>query len=86
MSVVVVRPPAGPVEVTCDGVALEPTEQLVRADAAAGPADPGALLGKRYGDGESGLEVLCTRAGAGLLAVDGRQMLPLGARALPASD
>jgi len=83
MSLVVVRPPAVPVELTCDGVALDATEQLVRADAA---TEPGAVLGKRYRDTESGLEVLCTRAGAGVLAVDGRSMVPLGARALPASD
>ena len=86
MSLIVVRPPATPVELTCDGVELETTEQPVRADAATGPAEPGAVLGKRYGDAESGLELLCTRAGAGVLAVDGRAMVLLTARALPASD
>jgi hypothetical protein len=86
MSLIVVRPPAMPVELTCDGAALETTEQPVRADAATGSAELGTVLGKRYGDAESGLELLCTRAGAGVLAADGREMRVLSARALPASD
>jgi hypothetical protein len=86
MSLIVVRPPAMPVELTCDGVALDTTEPPVPADTATGSAEPGTELGKRYGDAESGLELLCTRAGAGVLAVDGRPVRVLSARALPASD
>lgn len=83
-SLVVVRPPARSVVLTCDGVALLAVEQPMRGDA---PADaPRTMLGKRYGDTGSGLEVLCTRAGAGVLAADGQPLLVLSARALPASD
>jgi hypothetical protein len=82
-SVVVVRAPAEPVLLTCDGRPLQETERPPGADA---PDAPTILLGKRYGDRDSGLEVLCTRAGAGVLAVDGRPLEQLGARALPASD
>jgi hypothetical protein len=82
-AVVVVRPPAAPVALTCDGVPLVEAQQPGQADA---PDGSGPVLGKRYADGESGLEVLCTRAGAGVLAADGRPLLQLGARALPASD
>ena len=31
-------------------------------------------VGRHYSDSESGLEVLCTHSGAGLIAVDGRAM------------
>lgn len=85
--VVVVRAPATEVAITCGGAPLleegqEATGDVV-LDAAAGD---GPLLGKRYADEETGLELLCTRAGAGALAVDGR-VLPLkGAKPLPSSD
>jgi hypothetical protein len=83
VSVVVVRAPADPVQLTCDGRPLHEDERPAGAGV---PGAPAVLLGKRYGDRDSGLEVLCTRAGAGVLAVDGRPLEQLGARALPASD
>jgi hypothetical protein len=46
----------------------------------------GTLLGKRYADVETGLEVLCTKAGEGSLAVGDTPLLPKEAKALPASD
>lgn len=81
-AVVVVRPPSGEVELTCDGVALAGTEQPARG----GTSQDGVLVGKRYSDPGSGLEVLCTRGGEGTLAVDGRALDLVGARSLPASD
>lgn len=44
------------------------------------------MLGKRYVDTESGLEVLCTKAGRGVLSADGRQLTTKAPNALPASD
>jgi hypothetical protein len=44
------------------------------------------LLGKRYTDETSGIEVLCSKAGEGLLAVDGRLLAIKEAKPLPASD
>jgi len=46
----------------------------------------GALLGKRYTDDEVGIELLCTKAGPGTLAVDGRPVTIKGAKPLPSSD
>jgi hypothetical protein len=46
----------------------------------------GILLGKRYADETTGLEVLCTKPGAGPLAVDGRELQVKGPKPLPASD
>jgi hypothetical protein len=46
----------------------------------------GSLMGKRYSEPESGLQLLCVTSGQGTLAVDGR---PLGIEApkqLPSSD
>jgi hypothetical protein len=85
--VVVVRAPATEVEVGCGGAPL--LEDGATADAGVsldGSLGDAALLGKRYADEELGLELLCTRAGAGALTVDGR-VLPLkGAKPLPSSD
>jgi hypothetical protein len=47
---------------------------------------PGTLLGKRYADDESGLELLCVKGGSGQLSVAGRVLRPREARPLPASD
>jgi hypothetical protein len=44
------------------------------------------VLGKRYVDTESGLEVLCTKPGPGVLSADGRQLTLKAPNALPASD
>jgi hypothetical protein len=53
----------------------------------AGVADADAIqLGKRYVDADSGVELLCTRAGLGVLTCDGRAMTIKGAKPLPSSD
>jgi hypothetical protein len=83
VSLVVVRAPAEPVELTCAGRPLSQVERPAALDAGDGSQ---TLLGKRYADTASGLEVLCTRSGAGALAADGRPLHRLDARALPASD
>ena len=83
-AVVVVRAPATAVKLTCGDAPMATVEQ---PPAGGAPADgEGTLLGKRYADAESGLEVMCVRAGTGVLAVDGRVMSRLAARPLPASD
>jgi hypothetical protein len=82
-SVVVVRPPTREIELTCGGAPLAEAEQPARGEA---PGEGGAQLGKRYTDPDSGIELLCTRAGAGPLAADGRPVEQVAARPLPASD
>ena len=85
--VVVVRAPADvDVELRCgghpmvEGVDASPTAAV--DPAAAG----GTLLGKRYGDAELGIELLCTRPGDGTLQANGRDLLLQQPRALPSSD
>ena len=83
---VVVRPPSAPVEVTCGGTAVvDPGAERPGG----GHADPGGeatLVGKRYSDEDAGLEVLCSKAGEGAVACDGRPMPVKGAKPLPSSD
>jgi hypothetical protein len=81
--VVVVRPGAGDVEIACCGSAMTDAETDI---AAAAPSPDGILLGKRYADETSGLEVLCTKPGPGPLTVDGRELAVKGPKPLPASD
>ena len=65
---------------------------MVPMDAATGGGnlDPGlaepTVLGKRYTDEPSGLEVLCTKGGDGSLTFDGAPMPVKGAKPLPSSD
>ena len=84
---VVVRPPKMAGELQCGGAAVRP-----QADDAAtsGDVSPdhagGVLIGKRYVDAESGIEVLGAKAGQGSLSFDGRAMPVKDAKPLPASD
>lgn len=85
--VIVVRAPANPVHVTCGGHPLLPVD----ADAPSGVTmtvghDGGTILGKRYVDAESGLELLCIKAGAGALFLADTPLPVKAATALPASD
>jgi hypothetical protein len=82
--VIVLRVPEAPVELSCGG------SPMTANSGPAGSPRPGAgggtLLGKRYVDEKTGLEVLCTRPGAGGLAADGRDLTIKAPKALPASD
>lgn len=84
---VVVRPPKSPVSLECGGHAVIPHAEaragdLVLSDVHAG----GSAAGKRYSDPETGLEVLCSKAGQGSLSVDGRAIGAQEAKKLPSSD
>jgi len=46
----------------------------------------GTLLGKRYADGDTGLELLCTKAGEGSLSLGGTPLALKEAKPLPSSD
>ena len=84
-SVVVVRPGGGPVDLECDGRPLGGD-----APAGVGPASaangPGTVMGKRYTDGDGGLELLCVRGGAGTLVAGGEPLRVKEGKALPSSD
>jgi hypothetical protein len=84
--VVVVRPPSAPVTVTCGGeVLVDPGAERSGAGHDGATGD-GTLVGKRYTDDDSTLEVLCSKPGPGALAADGRDMPIKGAKPLPSSD
>ena len=85
--VAVIRPPRSSLSLQCGGqpmVAVN-AERPVGVQLATDHAQ-GALLGKRYEDEGSGIEVLCTKAGAGSLAVDGTPLIIKAAKRLPSSD
>ena len=85
--VVVVRTPKTPVSLECGG-------QPMVAHAAAKPEGlelsidhaTGSQMGKRFADEDSGIEVLCSKGGAGSLAIGGQALGAKDAKKLPASD
>jgi hypothetical protein len=87
-TVIVVRWGATEAALTCGGgpmVDARGPEAATRA-----PADPaqqdGTQLGKRYAADALGVELLCTKAGPGTLALDGVPLPLKSAKPLPASD
>lgn len=85
--VIVVRAPANRVEVTCGGHPLLPVDAEVQSGVTMTVGhDGGTILGKRYVDTDSGLELLCTKAGGGALFLDDSPLPLKAATALPASD
>ena len=84
---VVVKAPSDDVDLTIGGVA--PVES---ADERTGNASlveghrGGTAIGKRYVDDADTIELLCTKAGEGVPALDGTPMHLKEAKPLPASD
>jgi hypothetical protein len=89
VEVVVVRPPAITLVLRCGGQPMVGMDLPSAPPPGSGPVAADAestLLGKRYVDEETGLELLCTKPGAGSLDVDGRGLTMKGAKPLPSSD
>jgi hypothetical protein len=87
--VVVVRPAADELDITCGGESMVAIDvETVQGRSPAAGLDEGTQLGKRYttGELESTLELLVTKAGAGTLAADGTPLVVKQAKQLPASD
>jgi hypothetical protein len=85
--VVVVRAVKEPAELQCGGHAMVSHNADKPAGLAMAPAfAAGTQPGKRFADEPSGLEVLCTKGGAGSLSIDGRAIVAKEAKKLPASD
>jgi hypothetical protein len=85
-AVIVIKAPAAECTVTCGGVAMA---------TAGGPVthaepDPalmaGTQIGKRYVDDADTIQLLCTKAGPGTLALNGGPLQIQAAKPLPASD
>jgi hypothetical protein len=85
-AVIVIRASAGEATLTCGGVPMTAPDEA----AAAAEPDPslmgGTQIGKRYVDEADTIQVLCTKAGTGTLALDGKPLLIQAAKPLPASD
>jgi hypothetical protein len=65
---------------------LAPGEDPPAGVAQASGDSPGTVVGKRYFDAVSGLEMLCVKQGGGPLSIDGRQLEVREAKQLPSSD
>jgi hypothetical protein len=83
--IIVIGAPHSDTELSCAGAPMT-ADDAARSATPAGSGDHGVVLGKRYVDEQTGLEVLCTKAGAGPLVADGRPLAIKAAKALPASD
>jgi hypothetical protein len=85
--VVVVRAASRPVSLECGGHPMAPVGDDPGADLNLDPSfADGSLIGKRFADPDSGVELLVTKAGAGSLAVDGVAIPLKDAKPLPSSD
>ncbi len=84
--VIVVRAPVTELDLRCGGAPMAPIGgEVTRSELDPGHAG-GTLMGKRYGLDESGLEILCTKPGAGSLSIGADALPEKGAKALPSSD
>jgi hypothetical protein len=87
--VVVVRPPAEDIDLTCGGEAMvEVGSEVESGKTPAAGLDTGSLLGKRYttDDAAGTLELLVTKKGEGTLAIGTVPLVLKDAKPLPASD
>ena len=84
---IVIRAPAGEIDIQCGGVAMLTGDATAPAGVAlAADQAGGTLTGKRYTDAAEQIELLCTKAGKGSLAANGEALAIKTAKALPSSD
>ena len=84
--VIVVRAPSVPVVLECGGHSMVALGQDPPAGASLDEAHAGGTaIGKRF-EHESGLEVLCTKAGEGSLSLGATPLPAKDAKPLPSSD
>ncbi|HAR31088.1 MAG TPA: hypothetical protein DCR65_06150 [Gammaproteobacteria bacterium] len=83
--VMIVKAPAGDIELTCGGVPMADSAPATRQAALPDHA-VGIRIGKRYINEDGSLEVLCVKAGDGGLAVNGQLLLQKDTRQLPKTD
>jgi hypothetical protein len=85
--VIVVKAPAGDIDLRCGGHPLIPAgDDAPEGLAAADGFTDGLLIGKRYTDASGDLEVLCTKAGSSSLSVGDEPLTLKDAKPLPSSD
>ena len=82
----VIQAPTGEVDVRCGGAPMLD----IKADKPVLAIDPnlkaGTQIGKRYVDAAGTIELLCTKAGEGTLALGSTPLVLKEAKPLPASD
>lgn len=83
---VIVVKGSGGAELTCGGAAMVEAGTAEISGTPADDAADGTLLGKRYSDPDETVELLCTKAGDGSLALGGTALAVAQAKTLPASD
>jgi hypothetical protein len=84
---VIVRSPKTAGDLHCGGHPVLPHSTEKPAGLSPGAEHEGeTATGKRYSEPESGIEVLCSKAGRGALAIAGRPLVMKDAKPLPASD
>jgi hypothetical protein len=78
---------AGEVDVRCGGLPMVSVEAAPSTDDVPVPGmDTGTLVGKRYTSESGSLELLCTKAGKGTLAIGATPLDLKQAKPLPSSD
>lgn len=84
--VIAVKAPGDDIDVRCGG---EPMVEAGSGGAKGSPAEgaaDGTQMGKRYVNDDESLELLCTKPGAGSLAIGDTPMVLKESKPLPASD
>ena len=84
---IAVKAPSGEVELTIGGA--PPVLAAADRNGSGAVVDGhggGAAIGKRYVDDDNTIELLCTKAGEGIPAMNGELLETKEAKALPASD
>lgn len=84
--IIVVKSPSADIDIRCGGSPVVASSDDVSPVAVDPAHASGTLVGKRYADDDLGLEVLCTKAGAGSLSIGDEPLLVKGTKALPSSD
>lgn len=85
--VVIVKAPAGGLDLRCGGHPMLPVDQERTEGLSAEPGlDGGTLMGKRYTDESGEIELLCTKPGSASLSVGDEPLELKDAKPLPSSD
>ncbi|WP_187972538.1 hypothetical protein [Aquibium microcysteis] len=83
---VVVRPARAGGLPQCGGVDMAPLGEPAETAELRPGFDGGCIVGKRYRDEAVGIELLCTKAGAGSLGFGDTRLAMVEAKQLPSSD
>jgi hypothetical protein len=85
--VMVIKAPAGALELSCGGAPMLAGNAAPQPEVALAPAFASqTLIGKRYVNLDESLELLCTKGGEGSLALDDAPLAVKQAKQLPSSD